>query len=102
MVWPCTISGFGLNAWSRPYKVSYTISEKLRVTVAVVHTGSRLVRFACGTKISVLALPPIAGRASGEAAAKAALAMKARLFKGIILLDISRGDFLPDVGETQR
>jgi hypothetical protein len=52
----------------------------LRVTVAVVHTGSRLVKLACGTKMRAFVLAPIAGRASGNAAAAAALAMKVRLF----------------------
>src|SRR5690349_1470147 len=56
------------------------MSAKLRVTVAVVHTGSRLVRLACGTKISVFVLAPMAGRASGNAAVAAAAARKARLF----------------------
>ena len=35
-----------------------------RVVIALVHTGSRLASGDCGTKISVFAAPPIAGRAS--------------------------------------
>src|SRR6202043_3372932 len=54
---------------------------KLRVTSAEVHTGSRLVRLACGTWIIVLAFPPIAGWASARAtpdSAAAAPTTKAR------------------------
>ena len=39
-----------------------------RVVIALVHTGSRLASGDCGTKISVFAAPPIAGRASVAAA----------------------------------
>src|SRR5579872_336490 len=42
-----------------------------RVVIALVHTGSRLARGDCGTKMSVFAVPPMAGRASVAAAAPA-------------------------------
>ena len=35
--------------------------------MALVHTGSRLANGDCGTKISVFAAPPIAGRAKVQA-----------------------------------
>ena len=42
-----------------------------RVVIALVHTGSRLASGDCGTNFSVLAVAPMAGRASAAAAAPA-------------------------------
>src|ERR1019366_5217621 len=53
---------------------------KLRVAVAVVHTGSRLVRLVCGTKIKVFALLPPLAAIAGRANAAAAPANKLRRF----------------------
>ncbi len=52
--WPSTICGCTPKLASYAYSVSYTISEKLRVTSAVVHTGSNDARSDCGMKLITL------------------------------------------------
>jgi hypothetical protein len=67
---PDSICGCGLPPLSRPYGVSNTASEMLRVMSAVVHTGSSEAGSACGTKRSTFApCARTAGAASGVAIA---------------------------------
>ena len=62
--------------------MSYTMKAKFLVVVAVVQTGSRLVRLAWGTKISGLAMVAIEGRARVAVAAAAVPVRKLRRFIG--------------------
>ena len=51
-VWPAAICGCGWKLLSWPYSVSNTRCAWLRVTSAVVHTGSSVARSACGRNFS--------------------------------------------------
>ena len=68
-----------------------------RVVMALVQTGSRLASGDCGTKISVFALAPIAGRASDIAAAAVYLASPAASFLTGKMLEVDGGLIVPNL-----
>src|ERR687893_2231293 len=73
-----------------------------RVTTAVVQTGSRLVRFACGTTRSVrAAAPPCASAGAGSAPARAAApAARIRLRRSICPVPCLGAPDAPEDGEA--
>src|ERR1700679_2309329 len=67
------------------------MKAKLRVTVAVVHTGSRLVRFACGTNTSGFAALAMAGAARVAAAVAARNERRFMVPPGRFSRDLAQG-----------
>src|SRR5579875_665443 len=72
VVWPAAICGCGWYLLSTPYSVSNTMWAWLRVTSAVVHTGSSDARSDCGMNFSSFcpAAWPMRGAASAAVAAR--------------------------------
>jgi len=92
MVWAAAICGCAVKLASTPYSVSKTASEKLRVTSAVVQTGSMEAGSACGMKVTVVrsSARTIAGAASAAVEASVALNKSRRFIAGISLLGAFR------------